>query len=273
MLTTTFESIDGRRLRVARMGNGPPIFLLHGYPENLQIWCELAPRLAQHFEIFAFDWPGMGQSDNWPGGTTPIHMAERILKLADFWKCDRISIASMDMGTQPALVFAANYPDRVRSLIAMNSLVIWDAQTSWEIALLRKFGWNRLILRSLPSIVFRRAENTFLPRHTKLPTDLRSDFWQSFKQPEVREFIIRLCAGYQGTLESLPDFYSKIACPTLILWGDLERHFPLVHARTLHSAIPGSKLEIIADGEHWMAWHHAEELWKRIRAFCGTASQ
>jgi len=37
---------DGHRLRVARLGSGPPAVLLHGYPENLRIWCELAPRLA-----------------------------------------------------------------------------------------------------------------------------------------------------------------------------------------------------------------------------------
>ena len=61
MLTTTLKTLSsGRQLRVARIGSGPPLVLLHGYPDNLQIWSELALRLADKFEVIAFDWPGMG---------------------------------------------------------------------------------------------------------------------------------------------------------------------------------------------------------------------
>lgn len=57
---------NGKQLRIARFGHGPPIVFLHGYPENLQIWSRLAPLLADRFEVIAFDWPGMGYSDEWP---------------------------------------------------------------------------------------------------------------------------------------------------------------------------------------------------------------
>src|SRR3954454_19781999 len=124
MLTTSLEPMpDGRRVRVARLGSGDPLVLLHGYPDNLQIWCELAPRLASDYRVIAFDWPGMGRSDPWPGGATPSHMADRLAGLLDRWKLDSVTLAGMDMGGQPALVFAAKYPDRVRRLVVMNSLV------------------------------------------------------------------------------------------------------------------------------------------------------
>ena len=84
LLATTTEMLpNGRRLRVARLGSGPALVLLHGYPENLQIWCGLAPALADRFTVIAFDWPGMGYSDAWPGGATPFHMADRLLALLD----------------------------------------------------------------------------------------------------------------------------------------------------------------------------------------------
>src|SRR3954453_10318181 len=91
MLPTLFETHEhGRRLRVARLGRGdgprPPVVLLHGYPDNLQIWCELARRLAAQFPVIAFDWPGMGCSDAWRGGTTPEHMADRLRALLDAWE-------------------------------------------------------------------------------------------------------------------------------------------------------------------------------------------
>lgn len=268
MLTTAFETLpDGRRLRMARLGTGPPLLLLHGYPDNLQIWCELADRLADRFQVIAFDWPGLGYSDAWPGGATPLHLADRLLTLLDTWRIDRAGLVGMDMGGQPALAFAARYPTRIRHLVVMNSLVYGDSETSWEIRILRQFGWNRLLLRRLPRLVFRRAVYTFLPPKVRLPRELRADFWESFKRPEVRAFIAKMCAGYQGALPHLPNLYGHITCPTLVLWAEEDKHFPPVHAKRLHAAIPGSRLHIVPRAEHWMAWYLADQMARRIREF------
>jgi pimeloyl-ACP methyl ester carboxylesterase len=265
--TVTEVLPNGRRLRVARLGHGPPLVLLHGYPENLQIWCELAPRLADRFEVIAPDWPGQGESDAWPGGATPSHMADRLRQLLDWWDVDRVSLVGADMGGQPALAFAARYPKRTSRLVVMNSLVFGDEPTSWEIRVLRRFGWNRFILRSFPRSVFRRAERTFLPRGVRLPRPLRDDFWQAFGRREVRGFISKMCAGYQGTLPDLPAMYSQVTCPTLALWGGRDRHFPPRHAERLHAAVPNSRLHVIPAGEHWMSWHMPDEVAARIREF------
>lgn len=268
MLSTSVEKLSsGRLLRIARLGSGPPVVLLHGYPDNLQIWSELAMRLADQFEVIAFDWPGMGYSEAWPGGTTPFHMAERLLKILDELRIERANLVGMDMGGQPALVFAANYPERMHRLVVMNSLVLWDEDTSWEIQVLRKYGWNRFILRKFPRIVFWRAERSFLPRHYRLPSELRADMWKSFSRSEVRSFIARLCAGYQGTLMQLPEAYQKITCPTLVLWGEQDQHFPPNHAKRLSEEVTGSTLKIIPEAKHWMAWYLPDTVAQSIRTF------
>jgi pimeloyl-ACP methyl ester carboxylesterase len=173
----------------------------------------------------------------------------------------------MDMGGQPALVFAAAHPTRIERLVVMNSLVMAAEKTSWEIRLLRKFKWNRTILRRLPRAVFWRAERTFLPRGLELPDDLRSDFWEAFQRPEVRSFIVKMCAGYQGTLSRLPELYRRIVCPTLLLWGGRDKHFPPVQAERLQATIHGAKLCVLPAGEHWMAWHLADEVARHVLAF------
>ncbi|HEV3005410.1 MAG TPA: alpha/beta hydrolase [Pirellulales bacterium] len=268
MLPTTFETLpNGHSLRMARLGGGPPVVLLHGYPDNLQIWCELAPWLAKRHEVIAFDWPGMGYSDAWPGGATPAHMADRLLALLDAWQVGRVALVGMDMGGQPALSFAARHPLRVSHLVVMNSLVFGDERTSWEIAFLRRFGFNRFVLRRLPGVVFRRAETTFLPRGVRLPDSLRADLWESFRRNEVRAFVSKMCVGYQGTLARLPELYGQIACPTLVLWGRRDKHFPPSQATRLHAAIAHSTLHVVGDGEHWMAWHGAAEVAERLNEF------
>jgi pimeloyl-ACP methyl ester carboxylesterase len=268
MLTTTLETVhDGRRLRLARLGSGPPLVLLHGYPENLQIWCELAPRLARRFEVIAFDWPGLGCSDAWPGGATPAHQADRLRLLLDAWRIERATVVGADMGGQPALAFAAAHPERIQRLVVMNSLVMGDETTSWEIRLLRRFAWNRVILRRLPRAVFRRAERTFLPRAVPLAEELRRDFWEAFRRPQVRAFIIKMCAGYQATLPRLPELYRQIACPTLLLWGGRDKHFPPVQAERLAATLRDAELRVLPDGHHWMAWHLADEVAQEVLRF------
>jgi pimeloyl-ACP methyl ester carboxylesterase len=270
MLAAASEVLpDGRRLRVARLGSGPPLVLLHGYPDNLQIWCELAPRLAGKFQVIAVDWPGMGESEAWPGGATPAHMARRLLTLLDLWGLKDVHLAGMDMGGQPVLAFAALWPERLRSVVVMNSLLFGEEETSWEIRVLRQFGWNRLLLRRFPWLVFRRAEWTFLPRGTRLARDLRKDLWGTFRRPAVREFIVKMCAGYQGTLAALPELYRKIQCPVLALWGGRDRHFPPRHAERLLETVRGCRLHVVPEGEHWMAWYRAEEVANAVRSFAG----
>ena len=275
LLETTTETLPisgGHRLRVARLGDGPVLILLHGYPDNLQIWCELAPRLADHFTVIAPDWPGMGYSDPWSGGATPFHQADRLLMLLDNWGLDQVSLVGLDMGGQPVLAFASKYPDRVHRLVVMNSLVQWNQATSWEIRILRRFGWNRLILGRFPSLVFRRAEQTFLPRGVRLPPELRVDLWGAFARPEVRAFISKLCSGYQGTLRRLSELYPTITTRTLILWAGHDQHFPVAQAESLQAMIPGSRLQILSHAEHWMPWYLAEEVANQLQTFLGEAS-
>jgi len=270
MLQTAMETHAGRGVRVARVGSGPAVILLHGYPDNLQIWSDLAARLAGQFEVFAFDWPGMGCSEPWPGGATPFDMARRLLLLMDAWGVQRAALVGQDMGGQPALAFAAEHPERLSHLVVMNSLVIWDEATSWEIALLRKFGWNRILLERFPRAVFFRAIRTFLPAGYELSPELRSDLWDSFQRPEVRRFVVRMCAGYQGTLPRLKQHYPSIRTPSLFLWGGHDKHFPVAHAKTLAAMVPGAKLEEIPKAGHWMALNLAEEVSSRILRFLGA---
>jgi pimeloyl-ACP methyl ester carboxylesterase len=276
MLETSFESIRGFRVRLARLDPvgseaRAPIVLLHGYPDNLQIWSALAPCLTHRGAVIAFDWPGMGYSDAWPGGATPDHQADRLVSLLDHWRVERAILVGTDMGAQPALSLAARYADRVDRLAVMNSLVLHDEATSWEIALLRRYGWNRFVLQRAGRIVFARAVRTSLPRGVRLSAAVRADLWGAFRRRQVRTFVAKMCAGYQGTLPRLADLYPRIACPTLVLWGGSDRHFPPAHGSRLKNAIPGSTLTVLPAGEHWMGWHLATEVAGVINRFLDSA--
>jgi pimeloyl-ACP methyl ester carboxylesterase len=172
--------------------------------------------------------------------------------LLNTWQIEKAIVAGIDMGGQPAVTFSIHHPERVHSLIVLNSLLQWDEETSWEIAFLRKYGLNRFALRMLPSMVFNRAVRTSLPRGERLDSSIRSDMWESFRKPHVRQFIIRMCAGYQGTLPLMAEQVALIRTPTLLLWAEMDKHFPVEHANRFQLAAPSSKIQIIPNAEHWM---------------------
>lgn len=243
------------------------MILLHGYPDNLQVYASLAKNLALNYEVTAFDWPGMGFSDEWPGGATPDINAKRLLQLMDEWNIDKAHLVGMDMGTQPALVFAALYPQRIKSVVAMNALIDGTIRTSWEIRLLRRFKFNKLLLLYFPRLVFARAIFTFLSRKKSMDKKLQTDIWNAFKNNKVRRFIVRMCAGYNARLEKLPAIYQKIVCPMLILWAEKDKHFPIVQAYSLKQLVPSAKLEIIENADHWMVLEQADMIAGKLSDF------
>ena len=251
LLPVSTDIVDDKRVRFHRSGRGATLILLHGYPDNLQIWSAVAPLLSSSLDVIAFDWPGMGASEPWTGGATPFHMADRLLALMDHWRIERAAICGIDMGGQPALVAAARHPERISHAIVTGSLLQWDAPTSWDIRLLRRFRFNEFFLKRFPRFVFRRALSTF---GATVDEDVREDFWECFRRRDVRDYIVRMCAGYEGTLPRLPAEYERITVPALAIWGTDDRHFPAVHAQRLaHAALR------TIDGGHWLPLQKSEE--------------
>jgi len=122
----------------------------------------------------------------------------------------------------------------------------------------------------MPRAVFFRALRTFLPPGYKLSPELRGDLWDSFQRPEMRRFVVRMCAGYQGTLPRLKQLYPSIKTSALFLWAERDKHFPAAHGRKLAEIVPGAKFEEISKAGHWMALNLAKEVSPRILRFLGV---
>src|SRR5438128_11681444 len=116
-MTPQYDLIDGKRLRFSRNGRGTPILFLHGYPDTLTIFRAIEAELADRFDVIAFDWPGIGESEAWLGGATPFDLGKRVVRLLDHWRIERAIIAGHDMGGQAALAVAATAPSRVVSCV------------------------------------------------------------------------------------------------------------------------------------------------------------
>jgi pimeloyl-ACP methyl ester carboxylesterase len=262
LLKTYYADVNEKKLRYNFEGEStsPVMVLLHGYPDNLQIWHKLAKKLSENYYVFSFDWPGMGYSERWKGGGTPVVMANRLDTILDYFDLKNVTILAHDMGGQVALVFAGNFPTKVASVFVMNSLLMWNEKTSWEIELLRKYKLNQLIIKKLPRTVFKRATQTFLEEKNTVSFELKDDLWVAFKSKKVRDYIVSMCAGYEAQLSKLPNYYKSIKCPVTLIWGEKGKHFDIKHAYSFKNIHPKTHIVQIKNSHHWMALENAEEI-------------
>lgn len=254
-------------VRVARLGKGPPVVLMHGYPETLQVWSRVAPRLAREREVIAFDWPGLGYSVPRDGAADPHALADRLRELLDALGIARADLVGADMGAPPALVLAAEHPERVGTVVVLSSLLFGDEPTSFEIRIMRRAGLAATAFALTPGLVYAQCKRTFLPAGETLDPDLDADFRQAFERKSVRAHLGRMCEDYERALPDLPSVYWRIRRPVRLLWAEHSGHFPPSHADRMCALLPEARRVVVPGAHHWMALSKAPEVADRISRF------
>lgn len=120
-LTQTFESPQGT-IRWDRLGEGPPVVLLHGTPSWSYLWREVGPRLAQHYQVYVFDWPGYGTSTQAPDQNLSWEeQPRRLAELVHHWGLRRPIVVAHDIS--PIFALRAHFFEGV----GLSALVLADA--------------------------------------------------------------------------------------------------------------------------------------------------
>ena len=119
--TDTFTSryVDTGELRQHAVigGDGPPLLLVHGWPESWYAWRLLMPELARDFEVIAVDQRGMGLSDKPQDGYDAGTLAGDLVALMDALGHERFAVVGHDTGYIISYALAADHPDRVERLV------------------------------------------------------------------------------------------------------------------------------------------------------------
>ncbi len=116
--TFTSRYVDTGELRqhVVTGGDGPPLLLVHGWPETWYAWRLVMPGLARDFQVVAVDQRGIGLSGKPAGGYDTGTLASDLVALMDALGHRRIAVAGHDTGLWIGYALAADHPDRVDCL-------------------------------------------------------------------------------------------------------------------------------------------------------------
>jgi pimeloyl-ACP methyl ester carboxylesterase len=101
------------RLHAVIGGEGPPLLLVHGWPECWYAWRMVMPALARDFEVIAVDQRGMGLSDKPAAGYDTGTLAGDLVAMMDVLGHERFAVVGHDTGFAISYALAADHPDRV----------------------------------------------------------------------------------------------------------------------------------------------------------------
>jgi pimeloyl-ACP methyl ester carboxylesterase len=123
-------AVNGIALHYVRGGKGPPVILIHGFPQDWFEYHAIMPRLAKQFTVIAVDLRGVGGSTTTAGGYDAANMAEDVHQLVSALKLERFYIAGHDIGGMVAYAFVRRYPEVTRGAMILDvplpGIVGWD---------------------------------------------------------------------------------------------------------------------------------------------------
>jgi pimeloyl-ACP methyl ester carboxylesterase len=122
-----FVDAAGLRVHVAEAGSGPPIVLLHGWPQHWWSWREVIPRLAEERRVICPDLRGMGWTDAPAGGYEKHQFMRDLIATMDALGLERVPLVGHDWGGWTTLLAGANAPERFTELLALSIPHPWTA--------------------------------------------------------------------------------------------------------------------------------------------------
>jgi pimeloyl-ACP methyl ester carboxylesterase len=254
--------IDGIHIAYERVGEGPPLVLLHGYVgDGRGTWQRQIDELSDEFTVVAWDAPGAGRSSDPPESFRLLDYADCLAGFVKAVGLGRVHVAGLSFGGGLALELYRRHPEIPKTLVLAGAYAGWAGSLPPEVVEQRL--QQVLHLADLPPDQFVRAVAPTMFSGSA-PAELVDAF-----VAKVSEFHpAGLRAMARGFAEAdLREVLPRIDVPTLLLYGDQDVRAPLDVAEDLHAAIPTSKLVVLPGVGHMSSLEAPERFTAEVRTF------
>ena len=230
--------VSGTDINLVRGGEGPPLLLLHGYPQSHVMWHKVAPKLATQFTLVISDLRGYGDSGkpssdddhfNYSKRVTARDQVEVMLKLG----YHRFMVAGHDRGARVGHRMAIDYRDNVKKLCVLDIVPTYRvfADANKQLATMY-WHWFFLIQKTpLPETLIGNNVEFYLRTQFRSwgdSSDYVTDeaFAEYYRCLQNSETIRATCEDYRAAASidlehDKADMNQKLSCPLLVLWGEL----------------------------------------------------
>lgn len=253
--------VGGLEIAYERVGQGPPLVLVHGAAVYARMWQPQLSGLADEFTVVAWDEPGSGRSSGIPPGFGLADYADCLAALIEEVRLGPAHVAGLSWGGTVVLETYRRHPEVVRTLLLVDTYAGWKGSLPPEEVAARVEGTRRMLAAprdqfdpTLPGLFAGDPPAEYVPLLDAMARDVR---------PQTLGAQLSMMAETDQN-DLLPD----ITVPTLLLWGELDARSPLSVAHAFREAIPGAELVVIPGAGHVSNLERPEEFNQAVRAFC-----
>lgn len=281
---------EGIDIHCAHGGSGPPLLLLHGYPQTHVIWHKVAGRLAERYSVVCADLRGYGDSSKPPGDADHANYSKRAMaqdqvRLMESLGFRRFAVVGHDRGGRVGHRMARDHRDRVASLCVLDisptlkmfeqtDMAFAQAYYHWFFLAQPAPNPETLIGRD-PQYYLRWKTGGWGSRnHDHFDPAAYGEYARCFADPAA---IHGSCEDYRAAASidlehDRADIARKIDCPLLVLWGErgvVHRMFePLADWREVATDVRGRALP----GGHYIPEELPGEMLTELEPFLAATA-
>jgi haloacetate dehalogenase len=264
-------------------GDGPPVLLLHGFPETHYCWRRVAPGLAEDHTVVVCDLKGYAESRSAPGGPlgegySNRERAAELVELMTRLGHERFSVVGHDRGGRVSYRMALDHPDAVERLGVLNVIPTVEQFDRMAEGVALEY-WPFIFLAQPPPFAERviSASAEYVLRHIleswpASPDAIAPEATERYLRGFTPETIPGICAEYRASfhLDRQMDREDRnagrrIVCPVLVHWGSEESAMSdsLEVWRGWADSVEGAPLP----SGHFIPEEAPEELLESLRSF------
>ncbi|QVK17415.1 alpha/beta fold hydrolase [Mycoplasmatota bacterium] len=283
-----FKEINGIKIYYKSIGEGEPLFVLHGGPGLAHNY--LFPhfsKLAEDYEVIFFDQRSCGKSsgDEIPHDITMDNLVKDLEELRQSFNIEKINVLGQSFGGLLALNYAIKYPERLKTLLILestgarsdfikkfqeniNSRVTEDIQKELS-------ETNKKLNELTSSKVIKNGVGKVFSRYLSIINKLyfyNTSYMKNLDMEYFDDEMVRKSFTIQKQLHSYLIHYNllnqlpRITCPTLIIHGDYDP-IPYEEIELIHKTINGSEIFLIKECGHFAHIEKPIEYFHIIRDF------
>jgi haloacetate dehalogenase len=273
---------SGTSIHVVTGGNGPPLLLLHGFPQTHILWRKVAPDLAKSYTLIMPDLRGYGDSGKPPAGDNHVNYSKRSMARDQVEVMDQLGfrqfgLVSHDRGSRVAHRLVLDHPNRVSKLVLMDICPTHHMYKTADKEMASAYFHFFFFIQPAPfpeTLIGRSVDETLtffmgsvMPNG--IDQEAYAEYRRCFSDPAT---IHAACEDYRAAASidlehDEADMDQKIACPLLVLWGAKG----LVGRKYDALSIWGERATLVSGkalpGGHWLPEECPKEMLAEIVPF------
>jgi haloacetate dehalogenase len=280
MVDAATATVNGIRMHYRRAGDGPPVVLLHGWPQTWYCWRKVIGELAEDHTVIAPDLRGYGRTDKPRGGYDKRTMAADVSELVDRLGFERVAVVGHDRGARVGHRWALDNPEQVERFAALDIIPTRDMWRRIDAGIARAYWhWLFHLQPDLPELLAGKDIAGYLGYFYERWTYQRAGLEPEAVAEYVRSFSApgALRAGFDDYRASFPadaadddadaNAGRKLTMPVLAVWGSagLLGTLPTLEIwQNYAENITGVELE---ECGHFLAEEQPDALLSHLRPF------